>query len=400
MLSFLHTADLHLGLCITRFDPKTADHIREARFQALDNLLNEARRLARKKKLDFLLIAGDLFDDHAVDRHVARRAFEIFNEKSPVPVYVISGNHDPLLSGAVWDRAPWSQAAGGRVQLLRKREPIALAANAWLFPCPVERKTSMDDPTAWIPPTGHPGIRIGIAHGSLKVRADLPADDHLISRHAVRECGLDYLALGHWHSRGLFPDPDCVQRTAYPGVHEPMGFRRITELRGWLPAGGVAREEFLDSGVGEALHVQIAGPGAPPMIEPIHVGHLVWREETRRLTTEPELAALIDEIANRPDKDRQLLSLKLTGHLPAKAMLRLGEVQSVVEGRHLLGEVDHESLHTEPAAQEIEEVAGEGILRRVVDQLRIQTEDQDPKRRRLAERSLLLLYEIVQEVRA
>ena len=51
-------------------------------------LLIHAQRLAQEGNLDFLLIAGDLFDDHAVDGEIARRAFKMFNEKSPAPVYV------------------------------------------------------------------------------------------------------------------------------------------------------------------------------------------------------------------------------------------------------------------------------------------------------------------------
>jgi DNA repair exonuclease SbcCD nuclease subunit len=400
MLSFLHTADLHLGLRITRFDPKTAGHVREARFQALDTLLAHAQRLAQERKLDFLLVAGDLFDDHAVDAEVARRAFKMFNEKSPAPVFVLPGNHDPLLSGGVWDRQPWSEAKDGCVRLLRWREPVAIAPNATLLPCPVERKTSMDDPTGWIEPSADGGIRIGVAHGSLRVRADLPPDDHLISRHAVRERRLDYLALGHWHGRQCFPDPDGVERTAYSGVHEPMGFYKSSDLRGWLPysTGGI-REEFLDSGRGEALHVQIAGPGAAPVIEPISVGHLTWMEEERRLNSEAELADLINEIANRPDPHRRLLRLKLAGVLPAAAMLRLGELTQVVEGRYLLGELDHQALHLEPTEAEVEEVAGHGILRRVVEKLREETQGVDAANRLLAERAILLLYEIAKGVK-
>jgi DNA repair exonuclease SbcCD nuclease subunit len=399
MLSLLHAADLHLGLRLTRFDPATAKKIREARFEALDNLLNHAQRLAASGTLDFLLIAGDLFDDHAVDAEVARRAFKIFDEKSPVPVYVIPGNHDPLLAGGVWDREPWCNAAAGRVRLLRRREPVSVGPNALLFPCPVERKTSMDDSTAWIVP-GDSGIRIGVAHGSLKVRADLPADDHLIARHAAHERRLDYLALGHWHSRQTFPDPDGIERTAYSGVHEPMRFQGSAELRGWAPySTGGARDDFLDSGRGEALYVQIAAPGAPPKIEPINVGCLTWQEEERRINSEQELGDLINEIANRPDLSHRLLRLKLTGVLPASVMLRLGELTNVLEGRYLLGELDSQALHMEPTEAEVEEVAGQGILRRVLDKVREETNDADPARRRLAERSFLLLYEIAQEVR-
>ena len=57
----------------------------------------------------------------------------------------------------------------------------------------------MDDPTAWI--ERHPRtkddrtIRIGLAHGSLKIMP-LPEDDHLIRRTRPIIYGLDYLGAG------------------------------------------------------------------------------------------------------------------------------------------------------------------------------------------------------------
>src|SRR5438132_1395347 len=99
MTSFLHAADLHLGMRTTRFDSATAGKVREARFTALDNILKKARELA----VDFVLIAGDLFDDSAVDNRTAQRAFDML-DSLPMPVYVLPGNHDPLLTSGVWDR--------------------------------------------------------------------------------------------------------------------------------------------------------------------------------------------------------------------------------------------------------------------------------------------------------
>ena len=95
-VAFLHAADLHLGLRLTRFGAGTSKKIREARFQALGKI----REAASEKRVDFVLIAGDLFDDHAVDADIARRAFDLL-QSFPAPVYVLSGNHDPLLSGSV-----------------------------------------------------------------------------------------------------------------------------------------------------------------------------------------------------------------------------------------------------------------------------------------------------------
>src|SRR5262245_45491827 len=128
MVSFLHTADLHLGLRVTRFRADIAGKIREARFQALEKI----RETARERRVSFTLIAGDLFDDHAVDHDVADRAYKVLGS-FPTPVYVLSGNHDPLLPGSVWDRPPWNHACNS-VSVLRMAEPVRAAENVLLLP--------------------------------------------------------------------------------------------------------------------------------------------------------------------------------------------------------------------------------------------------------------------------
>ena len=397
MVSFLHAADLHLGLRITRFSADIAKKVREARFQALEKI----RTAAKEEKVDFVLIAGDLFDDHAVDGDIAKRAFDLL-ESFPAPVYVLSGNHDPLLDGAVWDRPPWNQSNPKRLNVLRERKPVEAIPGVVLFPCPVFRKTSTADPTAWIAgvTVDHGPMRIGIAHGSLKVRADLPADDHLIARHAASDFHLDYLALGHWHSRQQFRGPDGLERSAYPGVHEPLRFPGSAESRtGWMPYSSVLREEFLDNGRGEVLHVAIDGPGAPPILRAIEVGHLLWMDERHDLASAEQLSRLIDEIAVRPHAERCLLRLRLEGVLGADAMLRLTQLREVAD-RYLFAELDQSKLHMQPGESEIREVAGEGVVQRLLEQLQQEAVGDDQQTRRLAERAILLLYQIAHEVRA
>ncbi len=397
MVAFLHAADLHLGLRITRFSPDIAKKVREARFQALEKI----REAAKEHHVDFVLIAGDLFDDHAVDGDIAKRAFELL-ESFPAPVYVLSGNHDPLLAGAVWDRPPWNTSNTNRLCVLREAKPIEAVDGAVLFPCPVFRKTSTADPTAWIvgAPVDEGPIRIGVAHGSLKVRADLPIDDHLIARHAAHDGKLDYLALGHWHSRQQFRGPDGAERIAYPGVHEPFRFPGSPESRtGWVPYSAAAREEFLDSGHGEILHVRIDGPGAAPSLHAIEVSHLSWADERHELTSAEELSRLIDDVAVRPLAERCLLRLRLEGVLEAQAMLRLQELRAVMD-RYLFTELDESELHLKPTEAEIREVAGDGVLRRVFEQLQGEAGAAESEARRVAERAILLLYQIVHEVGA
>lgn len=399
MVSFLHTADLHLGLRLTRFPEHIVKKLQDARFQAIERILHTATQ----RHVDFLLIAGDLFDDHSIDARLARRAFEIL-ASSPAPVFVISGNHDPLIPGGIWDREPWITADSGQVRFLRDRKPYEVQSGVVLYPCPVMCKTSREDPTAWIPTEEIDAdcVRIGIAHGSYNCRPGLPENDHLISENAPQSRKLDYLALGHWHSRQVFPDQAGVTRVAYPGVHEPMRYQTSEDIRtGWTPySDDPQRQEFRDDGRGEILHVTIDSPGAPPHVEAVEVGRLRWEQHLRELQVEEDLSHLIAEVAADPAREQRVLRLKVTGRLPAGAFARLQELRDVLEARYAYGELIDEDLQLTAEESELRDIAGAGVTARVFSRLREETRDARREVRKPAEAALAALYQIATEGQA
>eukprot|EP00913_Durusdinium_trenchii_P023356 g21934.t1 len=117
MLRFLHAADLHLGMRLTRFSKDAINRIREARFEALENIRSEASQ--RDREYQFVILAGDLFDDVRVPREIAGRTFKLL-ESFPIPVIVISGNHDPSEPGSVTVEF---ETGGQRYRLMKRFSP-------------------------------------------------------------------------------------------------------------------------------------------------------------------------------------------------------------------------------------------------------------------------------------
>lgn len=409
-MRFIHAADLHLGLRVTGLGKETNRRVQEARFQALDNLVAEAKKHA----VDFILIAGDLFDDNHVDAIVRGRPLELFR-KLPMPVYVLPGNHDPLRPDSVWERPPWNQLSDANVHVLRQREPVSPMNGVTLYPCPLTSTTSPDDPTEWLPPraAGENGIRIGVAHGSVNDRERLSEDDHLIDRNVAERCGLDYLALGHWHHTLIYPDSQGVERMAYSGVHEPKGFPHSTDPRrnlfvGWMPYSNAKNPElFAGDGRGKVLLVGIPHAGAAPAIKEIATGYLEWKDETVRVLHEEDLSKLINDLATRPNYERQLLRLTLQGTLNAKAYLRVDELEGSpgaggVLRRYYWFDLNKDGLGVEPTEDELRELVGDGVLSEVYRLLCPKDAPDDPAGRdagdrELADQALLVLYRLAQE---
>ncbi len=194
-MKFIHTADWQLGM--------KAAHVGEAAARVREERLAAARRVvgvARDHGAEFVLIAGDTFEDNGVERALIQKVADILGS-SHVPVYLIPGNHDPLTPGSVWEHPAWKSME--HVHVLREEKPVDIPGGI-LYPCPVKDKRSRKDPTAWIPSEDEGAIRIGLAHGTVE-GVPQPEPDHPIARDAASRAGLDYLALGHWHSTATYP---------------------------------------------------------------------------------------------------------------------------------------------------------------------------------------------------
>jgi len=193
----LHTADVHLG---ARFQV-LGDRGREQRRQ-LEATFSRVVALALEERVNVVLIAGDLFDSVAAARaHFAFAAQELRRlGEAGIPVCAIAGNHDPLGEGSsgLWRELAASAPAvtvfgphlDGRVfpdldlTVVGRSCQRRLVAESPLDGLPVARRTR---------------FVVGLAHGSVQ-RPDLPVQFGQITREEIAKSGVDYLALGDWHS--------------------------------------------------------------------------------------------------------------------------------------------------------------------------------------------------------
>jgi DNA repair exonuclease SbcCD nuclease subunit len=427
MVGFLHLADIHLLARFTRFPDEATRRLREARYQALEGVRERLR--AEPGRVKFVLIAGDLFDDGQIKPDYATRIFG-FLSSFPVPVLVIPGNHDPYEPGAIWHSDPWRTArvelpkddqeasseraapsatsshevaSAGTVRLLVDRVPVRFSdlPGVTFFPCPVFQKTSYDDPSAWIaqyPRCEGDGIRIGIGHGSVMDRPNLPEDDHPIPVGAATALDLDYLALGHWHNPLTYSDSAGHVRMAYTGVHEPMRFPSGDQSGGgWSPYSSGGAEQFVDRGPGTGYFVSIAAAHAGTTVETWSVGYFHWVVLHRAVGSIDDLRRVVDEVGSLKDPGRTLLRLTLSGSLPLESLSELDALDRIRD-RFVHAEIDNQ-LVVEPTESELNTLLGHGVVGRVYRQLRDEAAANGPESR-VAREAIQQLYQLSREAGA
>jgi len=373
-MRFIHTADWQLGM--------KASHVGAASSRVREERLSSARRVieaVREHGAEFLLVAGDIFEDNGVERGLIQKVADILGNCS-VPVYIIPGNHDPLTPGSVWEHPAWRSVE--TVFVLREEKPVDIPGGV-LYPCPVKDKHSRKDPTEWISTEDKKTIRVGMAHGTVEgVPQDEP--DHPISRHVFKRSGIDYMALGHWHSTAYYPEPDGAVRMAYSGTHETTGF-------GERDSGNI-------------LIVDIPAPGSAPVITPVQTHRLIWKTIDKELLHTGDLVSLRREIESQENPELMLISLRLKGLLVAEDQDEIARIREILDSRFLFGVVDSSALRPSPQDTRWLESLPPGIMQNIA--LRLQ-QMADPQFGRMcpegaspevSSRALMELYALLPEV--
>lgn len=336
MVRFLHTSDLQLGMR-AREATAAAARLRDARFETLRKIV----QTADEARVDFVIVAGDLFEDNQVDAVTVQRAVQTLQQAS-VPVYVLPGNHDWLDRGSVYGRADFAPGHCGKVHVFREAAPVSVGDACTLYPCPNTQRWSMADPTDWIPARAREDrVRIGIAHGSLRTVVESP--EFPIAPDAASARGLDYLALGDWHGMQIYD----AGRIAYPGTPEQTSF-------GEDPAR-----------IGGVLIVEIEGPGRPPQIRQHPVATLTWLDWSIELagSAKEELERLRDRIESLPDGGNCLLRMTLSGVIPANDLPLVEQLRTGLQARCQEQRLLYADLRSQVKTSE----ALEGSLRALVD---------------------------------
>lgn len=208
---FLHAADVHLDsplIGLSRYEGIPLDEVRGATRAAFDNLVTRAI----DARVDFVVIAGDLFDGDWKDMSTGlyfARAMGLL-DKAGIPVFTLAGNHDAasVLSRNVVLPGNVHQFSSRKVET-HIIEGIGVALHGHSF----ANSAVLENLAAGYPRAVEHMFNIGVLHTALGGRpghagyAPCTLDD-------LRARGYDYWALGHVHSfEVVCDDPHVV----FPG---------------------------------------------------------------------------------------------------------------------------------------------------------------------------------------
>lgn len=309
-VTFIHSSDLQLGMTRAFISPEARPRYAEARLASIEKL----GQLAQETGAEFIVIAGDVFDSNALSRQVTDRAQEAFRHL-PVPVFLLPGNHDPLVADSVFYTAATGPAAD-KLRVFDSTTPVEVRPGVELVGAPYMSKHASHDLVSAALDELNPSeaIRIMVGHG--QVQSFAAESEHALIDLARVEAALsagiiDYLALGDSHSTQAIGDSGAVW---FSGSPEPTDFHKLEHNQG----------EF-DSG--NALVVTVTKtPGTVPAEVTVvkrAIGEWTFDYLQARLEREEDVDRFLAILDAYPHKTRTAVKYALEGSLTLTAMDKL-----------------------------------------------------------------------------
>jgi DNA repair exonuclease SbcCD nuclease subunit len=219
---FIHTSDVHLDTSFSGsgFPSRLGDRKREAIRGTFRNVLEEARTGG----VDFILIAGDLFEAERVTPDTVEFLKQQFSSLDPIPIFISPGNHDPFTNGSPYKEESWPR----NVHIFDREEfqPVELSSLGIRVMGFGFTHAQIED-RIFQKLNALPGdlTNIVLAHGS-----DLSGVPTGKARHApfgVEEIAgknIAYCALGHYHQQHSISNQFDAAQIWYAGIPEGRGW--------------------------------------------------------------------------------------------------------------------------------------------------------------------------------
>ena len=295
-MRFIHTADWQLGMTRHFLAGEAQPRYSAARRDVVAGL----RAVAAESGAEFVVVAGDVFEDNQLDPRVVSTSLEAMRAIG-IPVYLLPGNHDPLDASSVYTSELFTAECPANVTVLDRagihevRPGLQIVAAPWRSKRPTTDLAA--EVLADLPADGT--IRILVAHGGVDILDPDPTRPSLIRlsalQDALRRGAIHYVALGDKHSRTQVGD---CGRIWYSGSPE------------------VTNYDHIESDPGHVLIVDLdEDTGGQVAVDARLVGR--WRFTTlrRQVDNSRDIADLDMNLDLMADKDRTVVQLVLTGTL-------------------------------------------------------------------------------------
>jgi len=219
-IKVLHTADIHFDTPFSGMTPKEALKSKEE----LKQVFEKITKMTLDKKIDILLIAGDIFDNLSVNKttlYFIKNCFEGIRE---VKVFISPGNHDPFNERSFYNMVDWPN----NVHIFTDRMESVFLEELNTIVWGIGFNTSHINKSLLKDVKRIEGYNnIMVIHGEL-ANSKEGNEYNPITVEDIANSNMDYIALGHRHK---FSGVKKIENTyySYSGCPQGRGFDELDD---------------------------------------------------------------------------------------------------------------------------------------------------------------------------
>ena len=350
-VTFIHTSDFQLGMTRWFLSPSAQSRFDDDREEAVVRL----GELASETGAEFIVVAGDVFEHNSLNTSTLLRSKEVL-KNLPVPVYLLPGNHDPLVADSIF-----FNSFADNVHVIADSEPIEVRSGVEIVGAPyLSKRANYDlvrralEPLEPLDRASGAVARIAVGHGQVESRAGEAeeSDADTIDLTFVEDCldrgVIDYLALGDTHSTASLGRTGKVW---FSGSPETTAFD----------------DRERDSC--NALVVRVEGEAVD--VEKRSVGRWAFRALDADVNSMDDVERFLAELEEMPGKTRTAVKYSLRGTLGLSAQARLEQGLANLEEvfASLKPRERTMDLHLAPSEDELSELSLSGYAADALSEL-------------------------------
>ena len=217
-MKFIHIADTHFDSPFTFIGNK--ENLGDIRRLEQRQVFNKIIEYIKDKKIKYLFIAGDLYDQKYVKETTIAYINNLFKKIPETKIFIAPGNHDPFLKNSYYKNFEWSD----NVYIFNNEIGLYEFEDVDVYGFGFNDFYCNNFKTESIKIKNKEKLNILILHGDLDASKTLENSYNPLTNSELSNLGFDYIALGHIHKRQI-----VNKNIVYPGSTISLGFDELGE---------------------------------------------------------------------------------------------------------------------------------------------------------------------------
>ena len=220
-MKFVHLADIHFDSPFINLSDR--ENLGDIKRLEQRKVFKKVIEYIKENVIDFLFIAGDLYEQQYIRKSTIEYINELFKEIPNTKIYISPGNHDPYIKNSYYNQFKWND----NVYIFSSKFKRLTSDNVDIYGYGFDDFYCTDCGIENLEIEDKNKTNILVIHSTIDGANLEEKQYNSIPRRVLEEKGFDYVATGHIHKLDYNTYPN--QKIVYPGSLISLGFDELGE---------------------------------------------------------------------------------------------------------------------------------------------------------------------------